>query len=364
MPRAYKFGLQMTRSALPRGPLAALGAALLFGASTPLAKAILGAIDPWLAAGLLYAGSGLGLAIVWLVMSKGKPRLGVSRADWPWLLAAILFGGGLAPVLLMLGLSMTDGATSSLLLTLEGVFTAVLAWVAFREHVHGRLIWGMLAIAIGAAVLAWSGAPTLRAGLGPLLIAGACLAWGIDNNLTRRVALNDAVVIAMLKGLVAGVVNLLLARLSGAGLPALPAAAGAMAIGFTGYGLSLVLYVLALRQLGAGRTGAYFSVAPFLGAVIAVIGFGAPVTPVLFIAAALMGLGVWLHLTEKHEHRHTHDPMSHAHAHVHDEHHQHAHGPDDPLGEPHVHAHEHTQLTHSHPHFPDAHHRHRHKRRA
>lgn len=351
----------MILSANIRGPTLALGAALLFGASTPFAKALLGAIDPWLAAGLLYAGSGSGLAIVWLLQAKGRPRLGVARSDWPWLLGAILFGGGLAPVLLMLGLSMTDGATSSLLLTLEGVFTATLAWFVFREHVHARLVWGMVAIALGAVVLAWNGAPTVRAGLGPLLVAGACLAWGIDNNLTRKVALNDAVVIAMLKGLVAGSVNLALAGLNGATLPPLSAAVGAALIGFAGYGLSLVLYVLALRELGAGRTGAYYSAAPFLGAVIAVLGFGAPVTPMLFAAAAFMAVGVWLHLTEKHEHQHTHEPMAHAHTHVHDLHHQHAHNPDDPPGEPHAHAHEHSRLTHSHAHFPDAHHRHKHR---
>jgi drug/metabolite transporter (DMT)-like permease len=343
-----------------KGPTFAFGAALLFGASTPFAKALLGAIDPWLMAGLLYAGAGAGLLAFRLIAGGGRLHLDITKSDRPWLFGAIVFGGGVAPVLLMLGLALTDAATSSLLLTLEGVFTALIAWLAFREHVHSRLIWGMGAIALGAAALAWSGAPTLAAGLGPLLIAGACLAWGIDNNLTRRVALNDATVIAMLKGLFAGAANLGLAATAGAHLPPLAPALGSMVVGFAGYGVSLVLFVLALRELGTGRTGAYFSTAPFIGALLAVVVFDAPFTLILIGAGALMALGVWLHLTETHTHEHLHDLTAHEHGHMHDDHHQHAHGTSDPLGEPHSHWHTHTAIRHAHAHYPDAHHRHGH----
>jgi drug/metabolite transporter (DMT)-like permease len=295
-----------------------------------------------------------------IISNCGHLRLHIAKSDWPWLLGAIVFGGGVGPVLLMLGLALTDAATSSLLLTLEGVFTALLAWVAFREHVHARLVCGVGAIAVGGAVLAWSGSPTLSAGLGPLLVAGACLAWGIDNNFTRKVALNDATVIAMLKGLGAGAVNLLLASLAHVQWPAWAPALGAMTVGFAGYGISLVLFVLALRELGSGRTSAYFSLAPFFGAVLAIVAFGAPFAPSLLVAGALMGLGVWLHLAEDHAHEHDHEPMEHTHAHRHDQHHLHEHGPSDPAGEFHTHAHQHAAMHHAHPHYPDAHHRHGH----
>ncbi len=350
----------MSQASSLKGPAYALGAAFLFGVSTPFAKVLLGAVDPWLMAGLLYAGAGVGLLVHRLIVNRGRLRISIARSDWPWLMGAIFFGGGVGPVLLMLGLATTDAATSSLLLTLEGVFTATLAWIVFREHVHGRLIWGMVAIAAGAAALAWSGMPTLASAIGPLMVAGACLAWGIDNNLTRKVALNDATAIAMLKGLFAGAANLGLAGLAQAHWPPLAPALGAMAVGLAGYGVSLVLFVLALRELGAGRTSAYFSAAPFMGAVVAIAFFDSALTLGMLAAAALMGVGIWLHLTETHSHEHQHEAMEHTHPHVHDEHHQHDHGPDDPISEPHTHRHKHTAMRHTHGHFPDAHHRHRH----
>lgn len=248
----------------------------------------------------------------------------------------------------------------SLLLTLEGVFTALIAWLAFREHVHARLIYGVIVIALGAGLLGWSGSPTLSGGFGPLLIAGACMAWAIDNNFTRKIALNDATAIAMLKGLVAGSVNFLVARLTHAHWPTFAPAAGAVVVGFFGYGLSLVFFVLALRELGAGRTSAYFSMAPFIGAIVSIAAFDAQLTASVAVAGALMGFGVWLHLTEAHAHEHDHAPMVHVHVHVHDDHHRHEHQQGDPPGEPHTHAHAHSALRHSHPHYPDAHHRHTH----
>jgi drug/metabolite transporter (DMT)-like permease len=193
-----------------------------------------------------------------------------------------------------------------------------------------------------------------------LAIVGACIAWGLDNNLTRKVSLADPLQIVELKGLIAGPVNLALGLLAGGHLPGASVSMAAGLVGFLGYGVSLVLFVYALRHLGTARTGAYFSTAPFLGAVAALALLQEPLTAQLLAAGVLMGIGVWLHLTEHHEHEHLHEPLEHAHPHVHDEHHQHVHGPDDPLGEPHTHAHRHEPLRHRHPHVPDMHHHHKH----
>jgi drug/metabolite transporter (DMT)-like permease len=264
------------------------------------------------------------------------------------------------PALLMYGLTRTDGATASLLLNLEAVLTASIAWIVFRENVDRRVFLGMVAIVAGGLVLSWGEMPRSGGLAGPLLIAGACLAWAIDNNLTRRVSSGDAVTIAGLKGLVAGAVNLSLALFQGAALPGIGILASAAAVGFFGYGISLVLFVVALRNLGTARTGAYFSVAPFFGAALALLVLRESPSAAFWIAAALMALGVWLHLTERHEHEHVHEPMEHAHPHAHDDHHQHGHGFAWQGDEPHTHPHAHRRMTHSHPHYPDLHHRHDH----
>jgi drug/metabolite transporter (DMT)-like permease len=219
----------------------------------------------------------------------------------------------------------------------------------------------MALIATGGIVVSWSGRPAIGIPLGPLAIVGACLAWAVDNNLTRRVSAGDPVQIALLKGLVAGSANTALGLILGARLPALPTLLATGVIGLFGYGVSLTLFVLALRHVGAARTGAYFSTAPFVGAVISILLLGDKLTIGIGAAAALMGAGVWLHLTERHEHLHRHEPMEHEHLHYHDEHHQHTHGPNDPPGEPHSHRHRHEELIHSHPHYPDIHHRHTHR---
>jgi drug/metabolite transporter (DMT)-like permease len=347
----------------PGAPLA-LVAALLFGASTPLAKLLLGGgIDPWLLAGLLYLASGLGLGLLRLagrVFGAARREAPLARADLPWLALVILFGGVIGPVLLMLGLKATPAATASLLLNLEGLMTMAIAWLAYRENVDRRLLLGAAAILCGAALLSWQSGPR-NAGWGALAIAGACLSWGIDNNLTRRLAAADPVDIALCKGLAAGAVNCVLALAGGAEWPGSSGLAGAALIGFLGYGLSLVLFVLALRHLGAARTSAYFSTAPFIGAALAVPLFGEPVTVRLVLSGVLMLVGVTLHLAEMHEHAHAHEAIEHAHRHVHDSHHHHAHAPDDPPGEPHTHRHRHLPLVHRHPHYPDLHHRHRHE---
>ena len=340
----------------------ALTAAIFFGASAPVAKGLLAGTTPQLLAGLLYLGSGTGLLLYWFARRHAREmaEAPLVRTDLPWLAGAILSGGVAGPLLLMVGLTRTPASTASLLLNLEGVFTAGLAWIVFREHVHRRIMLGMAAIVVGGILLSWQGRLTWGGLAGPLAVAGACLAWGIDNNLTQKVSASDPVQITMLKGLVAGATNTGLAILLGGRWPAGPVLLGALVIGFLSYGVSLVLYVRALRELGTARTGAYFSLAPFIGAALALVLWREPVTLSLLLAALLMGVGLWLHLTERHEHAHAHEALEHAHAHVHDFHHRHAHSPDDPSGEPHTHPHRHEPLTHAHPHYPDIHHRHPH----
>ncbi|MGH8149213.1 MAG: DMT family transporter [Steroidobacteraceae bacterium] len=341
----------------------AIAAAVLFGASTPVAKRLLGAgIEPQLLAGLLYLGSGVGLGAFYAgrrAVGHAPAEARLRRTDLPLLGSAVLLGGMIAPVLMMLGLARTSAASASLLQNLEGLATMVIAWVVLRENVDRRLLAGALAILAGAALLAWHGG-SLRPGSGALLIAAACVAWGADNNLTRPLAKADPVEIAALKGLAAGVVNVGLALAAHARLPSAGSLIAATVVGFFAYGVSLVLYVLGLRHLGAARTAAYFSTAPFIGSALAVVMLAEPVTLRLGAAGLLMAVGLYLHLAERHEHLHHHEALEHAHRHVHDAHHQHSHGPDDPPGEPHSHWHRHEPLTHAHPHYPDLHHRHDH----
>ena len=239
------------------------------------------------------------------------------------------------------------------------MFTALLAWMVFRENVDRRIAVGMLAITLGAVVLSWPDEPGLAGRWPALAVLGACLAWGVDNNLTHKVSLNDATWIAALKGTVAGCINLALAFLLGDRLPGWPTLSAALGVGFLAYGVSLALFVVGLGHLGTARTGAYFSVAPFFGAMLA-LATGEPATIGLLAAGSLMALGVWLHLTERHEHEHRHETFEHAHTHAHDAHHRHEHlGPAGDARK-HRHVHRHDAMTHSHPHFPDAHHRHKH----
>jgi drug/metabolite transporter (DMT)-like permease len=353
-------------SPLPPGIALALLSAVLFGASTPLAKLLLGATSPLMLAGLLYLGAGAGLLalrigaryIPWLRPFSGQ-EAPLRRADLGWLALAILTGGMAGPALLMLGLAHTDAASASLLLNLEGLATMVIAWGVFHENTDRRVLMGAFAILAGACVLSWSGSG-ITASRGALLIAGACLCWGIDNNATARLSGADPTQITLIKGLVAGTVNLALALATGASFPALSLVCAATLTGFAGYGASLVLFILGLRALGAARAGAYFSLAPFVGACLAIPLLHEAPTLRLALAGGLMGLGLWLHLTERHDHDHTHDAMEHEHRHTHDAHHQHSHAPSDPTDEPHTHPHRHVPLTHRHAHYPDLHHRHTH----
>ena len=303
------------------GILYAIAAAALFGASTPLAKLLLGIMPPVLLAGLLYLGSGLGLLVLrfWRQSStRSEKEAALPRSQWLWLAGAVLFGGVLGPVLLMLGLRTTTAASSSLLLNFEGVFTALLAWFVFKENFDRRIALGMLAIVMGGIVLNWQPQGGLALSIGALLLLGASL-------------------------------------------PPFRGLFGALVVGFFGYGLSLACFVLALRHIGTARTGAFFSLAPFVGALVSLPLLREPVQNFFWFAVALMGIGVWLHLTEKHEHTHQHKRLEHSHSHVHDEHHRHAHAPKTNAREPHTHSHIHEPMTHAHAHFPDIHHRHAHE---
>jgi drug/metabolite transporter (DMT)-like permease len=280
-------------------------------------------------AALLYLGAGIGLALYRLVTRA--PRVSVPRADLRWFACAVLAGGVVAPVLLMLGISEMPATGASLLLNSEAVFTVLLAWLMFGEHVGTRLLLGMVAIVAGAVLVTVPGSADLGAGWAPWAVLAACLFWAVDNNLTRRVSDTDPTWIAMRKGQVAGATNLLLALALGAQFPAPTTTLLGLLLGFGAFGVSLTLFVVALRRLGTARTGAYFAVAPFIGALVAVA-LGEPVTGAPIAAGLLMGLGVWLHLSEHHEHEHTHGSLG--------------------VGP--------ALVEHTHPHYPDTDHRHQH----
>lgn len=354
----------MQTKAWQPGVLAALGSAFLFGAGTPLAKSLLDAVSPWMLAGLLYLGSGIGLGVYRLLRGAAWPRL--NPGETKWLAAAVLCGGGLAPVLLMYGLSAMAASHVALLLNAEAVLTALLAWIVFKENFDRRIATGMAAIVAGALLLSWpqpqaqalSGSQPVASLWSTLAVTLACFFWALDNNFTRKVSLADASWIACVKGLTAGATNLALAFFAGATLPGIGSGAAAMGVGFVAYGVSLALFVLGLRHLGASRSGAYFSIAPFVGALISVAFFGEQVTWQLLAAASLMALGVWLHLTEHHVHSHHHEALEHEHPHTHDMHHLHDHARQ--VQGQHSHRHQHEPMTHTHAHYPDAHHRHPH----
>jgi drug/metabolite transporter (DMT)-like permease len=343
--------------AISSGAGPALLAAALFGASTPLAKLLLRGTDPWMLAGVLYLGSGVGLGVLRIVTAAGGLRTGepsVRGRDWLWLGSAIAAGGVVAPVLLMMGLARSSASTAALLLNLEGVFTALLAWFVFREQVDRRIAAGMASIVAGGVVLAAGGHTMAAESLGSTAIAAACLGWAVDNNLTRKVSATDPVAIAMLKGAVAGGTNVAIARWLGAPWPTPGTLAAAGLVGFLGYGISLVLFVVALRGVGVARTAAYFSLAPFFGGAIAVVVLRDAVTVPLLDAGVLMAVGIWLHLTERHEHEHEHPvPLQEPSGALGEQH-------GEPDAESRPHRHGPTRVRHSHPHYPDGDHRHDH----
>jgi drug/metabolite transporter (DMT)-like permease len=344
-----------------RSVLFAFGAAALFGLSTPFAKVLLSGLPPVMLAGVLYLGSGIGLTLLRTVRRlRGAQSVPLTRSDAPWLGGAVLFGGVLGPVLLMVGLRTTSASTTALLLNLEGVFTALLAWFVFRENFDRRIALGMAFIVGGGVVLSWQSSEGFRLSAGALTAAAACLCWAIDNNLTQKVSAADPLLVAAVKGLAAGLVNTTLGLLLWRSPPHLEALLAAALVGFVGYGLSLALFVVALRHLGTARTAAYFSLAPFIGAAASIAILGEVIAPGLVLAGALMAAGAWLHLSERHEHEHVHEALAHSHTHRHDEHHQHDHQVGTDVAEPHAHWHVHAPMVHKHPHYPDIHHRHSH----
>jgi drug/metabolite transporter (DMT)-like permease len=340
-----------------RGVLLGLAAAVSFGISAPLAKRLLSDVSPQILAGLLYVGAFVALSAV-RPARQSEARL--RRTDAPRLTAVIIAGGVLAPVLLMLGLERVSGVAGSLLLNLEGPFTIVLGVMVFREHLPRQAAAGAAVIFSGAVALGLGPGETRADWVGILLIAAACAAWSLDNNLTQALTVRDPRAIVRIKTGVAGAVNVALAFVIGDRLPGVSIIVAALALGAVSYGLSVYFDALALRQLGAAREAAVFAVAPFAGAFLAPLVLPETLQALDLLAGALMAVGVALLLHERHEHVHVHDPLDHDHRHVHDEHHQHVHPAGVDPKEPHAHQHHHDTLTHSHPHVSDVHHRHSH----
>jgi drug/metabolite transporter (DMT)-like permease len=295
-----------------------------------------------------------------LFVKQPTNEAALSLAQIPWLAGAILFGGIAAPLFLMYGLSTISASSASLLLNLEGAFTALIAWLVFKENVDRRVLLGMCAIVCGGLCLAYQPGLSLTLTSGTMAIAVACILWALDNNLTRKVSGADPLITAALKGFVAGLVNCGIAFKIGNSTPDPHTLVAACLVGFFSYGLSLTLYIRSLRHLGTARTGAYFSTAPFIGAALSIALLSEPVSGPFLLAGILMAVGVWLHVTEDHSHEHTHKAIEHEHQHVHDEHHHHEHDSSIPPGEPHTHRHRHEEITHTHHHYPDLHHHHEH----
>ena len=340
-----------------RGGLLALLAAALFGVSTPLVQQFGAGIGAFSTAALLYAGA----ATVGLLSRQSVDREArLQRADLPRLFAMAGFGAVIGPVALAWGLQHTSGTSASLMLTLEALFTAVLAWRLYRETMDGR-VWAAMALLLaGGMVLVLDQGRTGGAQLwGLLAVLLATAAWGVDNTLSRALAERDPGQVVMAKAMLGTTGTGALAVAFGEPLPSALAAAALVAIGATGYGLSLRFYLLAQRAFGAARTGSVFAFAPFIGAALAVALGDRSASGLMALGSVLMLAGVVLHLAESHGHGHEHEPTEHEHAHRHDDgHHGHTHDPM-PTGA-HSHAHRHRPLQHAHAHVPDAHHAHRH----
>lgn len=288
---------------LRRGIAAALLAPLLFGLGTVAAKTLLLDIPPVLVAGLLYLGSGVGLSAVWLLRRRAPGTEPLARADLPWLAGAVVSGGIAGPVLMMTGLARTSASTASLLLNLEATFTAVIAWTLFGEPADRRIAAGLALALAGATALSWPSGGGWEDGrwFGSFLIAAACLAWGLDNNLSQRISGKDPVSIAAIKGLAAGSVNCAWALSTGDAFPHPATLAATALLGFLSYGVSLVCFILSLRALGSARTGLFFSLAPFVGAAAGIILLGESLTLPVAAGAALMAGGLWLGAGKKAE---------------------------------------------------------------
>ena len=344
-------------SPVVKGGLLALLAAALFGLSTPFVQSWGQGVGPFTTAALLYSGA----ALVAACMRKPKEsEAQLQRSDAKRLLAMAFFGAVIGPVALAWGLQHTSGVSASLMLTLEAVFTALLAWRLYGETVDKRVVLAMGTLLAGGVVLALD--QRVQGGsqlMGLLAVMTATVAWGIDNTLSRGVADRDPGQVVLVKAVLGLMATASVAWLNSEPRPAWVPCAVLLAIGASGYGLSLRFYLLAQRTFGAARTGSVFAFAPFIGALAAFALGERAVSPYLALGGLLMLLGVVLHLAESHGHEHTHEMMQHEHAHSHnDGHHDHSHERM-PAGE-HSHMHRHTPVTHGHAHVPDIHHSHRH----
>ncbi len=340
-----------------RGGALALLAAALFGISTPLVQLAGLGLGAFSTAALLYAGAG---ALGFVLREPVQAEAGLARGDWPRIVAMACFGAVIGPVALVWGLQHTSGTSASLMLTLEALFTAVLAWRLYHETMDRRVCSAMLLLLLGGAALVLDQSRAGQAEFAGLLaVLVATLAWGIDNTLSRAVADRDPSQVVLAKSVLGSAVTLALAFGLNEPLPSAWAAGALLAIGAAGYGLSLRFYLLAQRSFGAARTGSVFAFAPFIGAVVAYALGERAGSALLVLGGVLMLAGVALHLLESHAHAHVHDAMTHEHAHSHDDgHHGHSHA-ETVLGS-HNHLHQHSPQQHAHPHTPDLHHGHAH----
>jgi len=336
----------------------AVSAALLFAVSVPAGKYLLAHLRPLELSALCYLGSGVGLA-AWRLLTGGRSsEAPLGRRDLPYAAGFVLAGGVLAPLLLFTGLNLTASSSAAMLLNFELVFTSLIAVLVFREHGGGRFWTAAALITAGGLALSWEGGG-LNSGWGAALVLCSSFMWGVDNNLTARVSIKDPVALAMIKGLAGGLINGALALYSYGSLPALDWAVLALLLGLASYGVSLVLFILAMRGLGASRAGAFFGAYPFIGAALSVIALGEPVTGRLLTAGGLMLAAFLLLALERHGHRHRHEALDHEHLHVHEDGH-HGHSHEGGGAGAHSHPHRHEPAEHVHPHLPDAHHRHDH----
>ena len=343
------------------GQLFAIFSAILFGVSPALCKLVIGEMSPALLAGLLYLGSGLGLQFQ-LLFQRKNTLAAVWRLSPPHrckLLGSVIFGGILAPLCFAYGIKFGFASETSLLLNLETVATTVIAWLFFKEHV-GLPVWiGKVFILLGASLIIIKAEHAIAFSLPGLFVVLACVFWGIDNNLTRDIEDLPAGILASIKGLTAGIFNILLALAFSTGTTTPFQVGASLLIGAVCYGLSLVLFVEALRKIGAARTSTYFAIGPFVGAIFSVLFLGERMQAAYWGASLLMLAGLVFLYREIHQHLHAHEQISHSHRHIHDEHHQHLHEKA-ARKEPHEHSHVHEPITHIHVHWPDIHHRHRH----
>jgi drug/metabolite transporter (DMT)-like permease len=336
-------------------------AAALFGVSAPLAKLLLGEVEPVVLAALLYLGSGLGVLFFRLAQRSSSSEAQITRADGKWLAGAVFAGGVAAPIVLLFSLRATAASTASLLLNFEGVATSLIAALVFKEAVSGRAIWGIGLVTLASILLTWDSSGQWAISPGALGILAACVLWGIDNNLTRNISAKDPLVIVLVKGLGAGTFSLILAILLGNTFPSLTIVLGALLLGSLSYGLSIVLFIRAMRGLGAARTSALFGTAPLAGVALSLILFRDSPSSLFFIALPLMIAAMILLLREQHGHPHVHEAVTHEHRHRHDDgHHTHDHPDMVSRSLTHSHVHTHERVEHEHPHLPDIHHRHSH----